>query len=77
MKEGMGQLSDFICNLRRKMAIKHTPLERYYSQGNENGHQHCTICMRKYPTMNVSRNNYLEKFRKKTNIKLQQLVVIP
>ena len=77
MSNGMRQLSDFICNLRCKMAKKRTPLERYYSIKAEVKHQHCTICMRKYPAMNVFRNNELEKFRLKTGLKLQQIVVIP
>lgn len=77
MLEGMKQLSGFIYNLRYKMSKKHTPLERYYSVGEDVNHQHCTICMKKYPTMNPTRNNQLEKFRLQTKLKLQQLVVIP
>lgn len=73
MKEGMQQLKDFIYNLRCKMAKKHTPLHRYFKVN----HQHCIICMKTYPRMNVSRNNHLEKFRQETGIKLQQTVAIP
>lgn len=73
MKEGMQQLKGFIYNLRCKMAKKHTPLHRYYTLK----HQHCIICMKTYPRMNVSRNNHLEKFRQETGIKLQQTVAIP
>ena len=54
MKEGMQQLKDFIYNLRCKMAKKHTPLHRYFKVN----HQHCIICMKTYPRMNVSRNNH-------------------
>lgn len=73
MSGGMQQLADFIFNLRVKMGEKQTPLHRYYSAF----HQHCTLCMNKYPKMNASRNTRLEKFRKETGIKLQQMLVIP
>lgn len=73
LKDGMVQIKDFVQNLRRKMATKRTPLHRYYSLC----HQHCTVCMKYYPTMNITRNNYLELFRKETGIKLQQLTTIP
>jgi len=72
-KDGMMQLEGFIYNLRCKMAMKRTPLNRYFKIS----HQHCTICMNQYPLMNSSRNNHLEHFRLKTGIKLQQLVTIP
>ena len=71
--DGMMQLGGFIYNLRCKMAKKRTPLYRYFNVN----HQHCTICMNKYPKMSASRNNHLEHFRLKTGIKLQQLVAIP
>ena len=73
MKDGMNQLKDFIYNLRCKMARKHTPLNNYFKVS----HQHCTVCMKNYPTMSVSRLNHLELFRLETGIKLQQLVAIP
>lgn len=73
LKDGMMQLGEFIYNLRFKMNRKRTPLHRYYRIN----HQHCTVCMKLYPRMNILRNNYLEKFRLETGIKLQQLVVIP
>lgn len=73
LKNGMGQLKDFILNLRIKMAAKHTPLHRYYSVT----HQNCTVCMKRYPIMNTSRNNHLEAFRLATGIKLRQLNSIP
>lgn len=77
MKAGMEQLSDFIMNLRYKMAEKRTPLERFYCISDDVSHQHCTICMKHYPTMSVLRNNELEKFRMETGIKLMQTLVIP
>lgn len=73
MKVGMQQLRDFIYNLRCKMSKKRTPLNHYFKIG----HQHCTICMNRYPKMSLSRNNHLERFRLETGIKLQQLVAIP
>lgn len=73
LKDGMKQLKGFIFNLRCKMGLKRTPLHRYYTLK----HQHCTVCMKTYPRMNVSRNNYLEKFRQETGLKLQQSIVIP
>lgn len=73
MKAGMQQLKDFIYNLRCKMAKKHTPLHCYFKVS----HQHCTVCMNKYPKMSLQRNNRLESFRIETGIKLQQLVAIP
>ena len=73
MKVGIQQLKDFVYNLRCKMAKKHTPLNRYFKVN----HQHCAICMNKYPMMSPSRNNQLEHFRLETGIKLQQLVAIP
>lgn len=73
LKDGMSQLSGFLYNLRYKMAKKRTPLERYYSLN----HQHCTVCMKEYPKMTVSRNNEFERFRLKTGLKLQQLMEIP
>jgi hypothetical protein len=72
-KDGMRQLQEFIYNLRCKMTKKRTPLHRYFKVG----HQHCTICMNKYPVMNPSRNNRLERFRLETGIKLQQSLAIP
>ncbi len=73
LSDGMGQLKDFILNLRSKMAAKRTPLHHFYSVVN----QHCTVSMRSYPTMNVSRNNTLERFRIESGIRLQLLNVIP
>lgn len=73
LKVGMQQLKDFIFNLRCKMDRKRTPLHRYF----KNSHQHCTVCMRRYPRMNPSRQNHLEHFRQDTGIKLSQLTVIP
>lgn len=73
LKDGMNQLMDFILNLRCKMGKKQTPLHRYYSEY----HQHCTVCMNRYPRMSNQRNNQLEIFRIRTGIKLQQLVTIP
>lgn len=73
MKVGMQQLKDFIYNLRCKMSKKRTPLNHYFKVG----HQHCTICMNRYPKMSPSRNNQLEHFRMETGIKLQLLVAIP
>lgn len=73
LKDGMKQLKDFIYNLRCKMARKRTPLDLYFKLS----HQHCTVCMKSYPRMNISRNNYLEKFRQDTGIKLQLTVMIP
>ena len=73
LASGMGQLKDFIFNLRVKLAAKHTPLQRYYSIA----HQNCTVCMKRYPMMNTSRNNQLEDFRLSTGIKLKLLNSIP
>lgn len=73
LKDGMDQLMDFILNLRCKMGKRQTPLHRYYSEY----HQHCTVCMNRYPRMNNQRNNQLEVFRLETGIKLQQSAVIP
>lgn len=72
-KDGIQQLRDFICNFRCKMLRKRTPLHRYYSLN----HQHCTICMERYPLMNTARNTYLEQFRIETGIKVQQMNRIP
>jgi len=73
LKDGMKQLKGFILDLRCKMAHKCTPLHRYFRLS----HQHCTVCMQKYPIMNTKRNTYLEKFRIETGIKVQQLIAIP
>lgn len=73
LKDGMGQLKDFIYNFRCKMAHKRTPLHRYFRLC----HQHCTVCMKTYPAMSVQRNNHLEEFRLETGLKLQQLVAKP
>lgn len=73
LKDGMGQLRDYICNLRCKMAKKRTPLHKYFKVC----HQHCTVCMKTYPRMNPSRQNYLEHFRIETGIKLLQQTIIP
>ena len=72
LKDGMKQLKGFIFNLRCKMGLKRTPLHRYYKLK----HQHCIVCMKTYPRMNVLRNNYLEKFRQETGLKLQQSILI-
>ena len=64
LKDGMGQLKDFIYNFRCKMAHKRTPLHRYFRLS----HQHCTVCMKTYPAMSVQRNNHLEEFRLETGI---------
>lgn len=73
MKDGMKQLKGFIYNLRCKMSMKRTPLYRYFKLN----HQHCLICMNKYPKMSTSRNNHLEEFRLDTGIKLQCQTTIP
>jgi len=73
MKDGMKQLKGFIFDLRCKMAHKRTPLHCYYRLC----HQHCTVCMRRYPLMNTKRNTYLEEYRIETGVKFQQLVAIP
>jgi len=73
MKGGMTQLKDFIYNLRYMMDKKRTPLYRYFRLS----HQHCVICMNKYPKMSTSRNNHLENFRLATGMKLLRQTVIP
>ena len=72
LTEGMQQLKGFIFDLRCKMAHKRTPLQCYYRLC----HQHSTVCMRRYPLMNTTRNTHLEKYRIETGVKLQQLVAI-
>mgnify|MGYP007092175631 CR=1 FL=1 len=73
LSDGMKQIKGFVKNLRQKMDRKRTPLNKYFSIT----HQHCTVCMIKYPSMSIQRNNELERFRKEVGIKLQQLTVIP
>lgn len=69
--DAMHQISDFYLYLKKKMDEKGHPIDMYYTQSSI----HPIVCMKNPPKLSAQRNNEKEKFRIKTQLKIETSVV--